>query len=100
MLISIVVPVYNEEKNIREILERVRAVLERMSSEFEIIFAMDPSPDRTENVILEARAQDPCVKSSPRVMTAQKANLANGTSHAALSHRKYRSFRNAYRGFV
>jgi glycosyltransferase involved in cell wall biosynthesis len=62
MFISIVVPVYKEEKNVREFLGRVLAILERMSSEFEIIFAMDPSPDRTEEVILQARAQDQRVK--------------------------------------
>jgi len=62
MFISIVVPVYKEEKNVREFLGRVLAILERMSSEFEVIFAMDPSPDRTEEVILQARAQDQRVK--------------------------------------
>src|SRR6266481_2236454 len=62
MFISIVVPVYKEEKNVREFLGRVLTILERMSSEFEIIFAMDPSPDRTEEVILQARAQDQRVK--------------------------------------
>jgi glycosyltransferase involved in cell wall biosynthesis len=62
MFISIVVPVYKEEKNVREFLGRVLAILERMSSEFEIIFAMDPSPDGTEEVILQARAQDQRVK--------------------------------------
>jgi dolichol-phosphate mannosyltransferase len=62
MFISIVVPVYKEEKNVREFLGRVLAILEPMSSKFEIIFAMDPSPDRTEEVILQARAQDQRVK--------------------------------------
>ena len=62
MFISIVVPVYKEEKNVREFLGRVLAILERISSEFEIIFAMDPSPDGTEEVILQARAQDQRVK--------------------------------------
>ena len=62
MLISIVVPVYREEKNIPEFLSRVVTILERISSEFEIIFAMDPSPDRTEEIILDHRSKDPRVK--------------------------------------
>ena len=62
MLISIVVPVYREEKNIPEFLSRVVAIFEKITSEFEIIFSMDPSPDRTEEIILGHRSKDPRVK--------------------------------------
>jgi glycosyltransferase involved in cell wall biosynthesis len=62
MMLSLVVPVYREEDNIPEFLRRVRAVLSAVTEDYEIIFSMDPSPDRTEDVILEARAQDPRVK--------------------------------------
>ncbi len=62
MLISIVVPVYKEEKNIPEFLSRVVAILEGITTEFEIIFSMDPSPDRTEEIILEHRSRDQRIK--------------------------------------
>ena len=62
MLISIVVPVYKEEKNIPEFLSRVGTILEGITSEFEIIFSMDPSPDRTEEIILEHRSRDQRIK--------------------------------------
>ena len=62
MLISIVVPVYKEEKNIPEFLPRVVASLEKITDDFEIIFSMDPSPDRTEEVILAHRAKDQRIK--------------------------------------
>ena len=62
MLISVVVPVYKEEKNIPEFLARVREILETITSGFEIIFCMDPSPDRTEEVILQERARDERIK--------------------------------------
>jgi dolichol-phosphate mannosyltransferase len=62
MIISIVVPVYREEKNIPEFLSRVVTILEKITSDFEIIFAMDPSPDRTEEIILEHRSKDRRVK--------------------------------------
>lgn len=62
MQISVVVPVYKEEKNIPEFLRRTVPVLESVTRDFEIIFSMDPSPDRTEQVILEARAKDARVK--------------------------------------
>jgi len=62
VLLSIVVPVYREEKNIPEYLCRVRPILGAVTEDYEIIFALDPSPDRTEAVILEARAGDPRIK--------------------------------------
>lgn len=49
--ISVVVPVYKEEANIRPFLARTVAVLEKMGCGYEIIFTLDPSPDRTEQVI-------------------------------------------------
>jgi glycosyltransferase involved in cell wall biosynthesis len=58
MLLSLVVPVYREEKNIPEFIRRIRPILSPITEDYEIIFAMDPSPDRTEDVILEQRGLD------------------------------------------
>ncbi len=57
-LISVVVPVYKEERNIRPFLARTVPVLERLGT-YEIIFCLDPSPDRTEASILEEAAGNP-----------------------------------------
>ena len=62
MRLSLVVPVYREEKNVPEFLRRVRPILGAITEDYEVIFALDPSPDRTEEVILAARAEDPRVK--------------------------------------
>jgi glycosyltransferase involved in cell wall biosynthesis len=62
MVLSLVVPVYKEEKNIPEFLRRIRPILEAITADYEIIFSLDPSPDRTEDVILEHRAQDERIK--------------------------------------
>lgn len=51
--LSVVVPVYKEEKNIKPFLKRTEMVLEEMGIHYEIIFSLDPSPDRTEDIILE-----------------------------------------------
>jgi dolichol-phosphate mannosyltransferase len=59
-LISVVVPVYKEESNIRPVLARSIPVLERLGS-YEIIFALDPSPDGTERAIREEIARNPNV---------------------------------------
>jgi polyisoprenyl-phosphate glycosyltransferase len=58
MLLSLVVPVYKEEKNVPEFLRRLRPILSGITEDYEIIFSLDPSPDRTEDVILEERARD------------------------------------------
>ena len=60
--ISVVVPVYREERNVPEFVRRIRPILEAITARYEIIFALDPSPDRTEEVILEQRAADPRIK--------------------------------------
>ena len=60
--LSVVVPVYKEEGNIPEFLDRIIPILERTGAEFEIIFSMDPSPDNTETVILNHRDRDSRIK--------------------------------------
>jgi dolichol-phosphate mannosyltransferase len=62
MLLSLVVPVYREEKNIPEFLRRLQPLLAAITADYEIIFSLDPSPDRTEEVILAHRAADPRIK--------------------------------------
>ena len=60
--LSIVVPVYNEERNIEEFLRRVVPVAAASASSFEIIFAVDPGTDRTTELIAAANAADAKVK--------------------------------------
>ena len=62
MLLSIIVPVYREEKNIPEFLRRLSPIVSRITEDYEIIFSMDPSPDLTEEIILTARAAESRVK--------------------------------------
>lgn len=52
-LLSIVVPVYNESKNINPFLVRVKSILASMKVNYEIIFCLDPSSDNTQEVIQE-----------------------------------------------
>jgi glycosyltransferase involved in cell wall biosynthesis len=60
--LSVVIPVYKEELNVSAFVARLVPLLSSLTPDFEIIFALDPSPDRTEEVILEHRARDPRVK--------------------------------------
>lgn len=60
--LSVVVPVYKEEGNIGEFLARIVPIVESCVSSYEIIFAVDPSPDATEAVIAEASTRNPAVR--------------------------------------
>jgi polyisoprenyl-phosphate glycosyltransferase len=60
--LSIVVPVYKEEANIRPFLDRVSKVMTDAGLTYEIVFSMDPSPDCTEEVIRAEIAQNPAIK--------------------------------------
>jgi dolichol-phosphate mannosyltransferase len=59
---SVVIPVYKEELNIVTFLKRLVPVLEKLSLKTEIIFILDPSPDRTEEIIIESSRTNPGIK--------------------------------------
>tara|TARA_A100001011_G_C14140017_1_gene769292 strand:+ start:94 stop:1038 length:945 start_codon:yes stop_codon:yes gene_type:complete len=52
MRISIVVPVFNEDVNIEPFFNRTVEVLNKLTNEYEIIFSLDPSSDKTEEKLL------------------------------------------------
>jgi len=60
--LSIVVPAYNEEKNLPEFFRRVIPVLESVTPDFEIIFAIDPCSDSTEEMLRKQAELSPRVK--------------------------------------
>jgi polyisoprenyl-phosphate glycosyltransferase len=61
-MLSVVIPAYKEEDNIDRVYDRMRTVLDGLGMDWELIFSVDPSPDRTEELILALRARDPRVK--------------------------------------
>jgi len=61
-MLSIVIPAYNEQDNIRRVYERLIEVMARVDLEWELIFSVDPCTDRTEELILELRREDARVK--------------------------------------
>lgn len=62
-LISIVVPVYNEEDNIQHFYEAIREVMEKTSYDFELVFVDDGSKDRSREILREMEEQDSRVQS-------------------------------------
>ncbi len=59
MQVSVVIPVYNEEDNLPELVERVGAALSRSGRSFELILVDDGSRDRSAAVLAELAASRP-----------------------------------------
>jgi len=61
MSLSVVIPLYNEEENIRPLHERLKGVLDRLGIEYEILYVDDGSTDNTLSMLEEIQACDPSV---------------------------------------
>ncbi len=83
MELSIVIPAYNEEGNIKRLLEELTNVLLSMHNSYEIILVDDGSIDNTARVIKEICQSDVKVKLiNFRRNFGQTAALAAGIDHA------------------
>jgi glycosyltransferase involved in cell wall biosynthesis len=60
--ISVMIPCYNEEENVRPIYEAVREQLLALPYDYEILFIDNKSKDRTREILREICAEDKCVK--------------------------------------
>ena len=58
-MLSIVVPVYNEEDNVRPLFEKIQAVCEAIGDAYEVLFVDDGSEDDTFDVLSELCKQEP-----------------------------------------
>ena len=61
-LLTVIVPVFNEEDCLREFYSRVTEVLEKSVGRFEYIFINDGSKDRSASILKELSEKDPRVK--------------------------------------
>ena len=79
--ISIVIPLFDEEESLRELHERVSAVLKSMGRPAEIVFVDDGSTDNSMAVLTELHQLDPCVRVYQfRKNNGKSAALATGFS--------------------
>ena len=62
MILSLVIPIYNEAQAIPHLVPSLRSVLDRLSCEYEIVFVDDGSADESLALIEEVAKQDPRVK--------------------------------------
>src|SRR4051795_11809842 len=57
--LSVVIPVFNEEENLPELLDRLTATLVPLGKPYEVVFVNDGSRDRSLALLQEASARDP-----------------------------------------
>ena len=62
ILISVVVPIFNEEMNVRKLYNRIADTLISMGKSYEIIFVNDGSRDASMPIIISMAEENPSVK--------------------------------------
>lgn len=81
--ISIVVPFYNEQDNVRELYGRLKKVLDAAGRSYEIIFVDDGSKDNTFKIAKDIQESDPIVTVVRlRRNFGQTAGLSAGFDHS------------------
>lgn len=60
--ITIILPVYNEEGNIRVLYEKIIAELSKLPYAYEIIFVLDGCTDRSEEIVTGLMDEDPNIR--------------------------------------
>lgn len=82
-LLSVVVPVYEEEENVRPLYERIHRVLSEQGGDYEVIFVDDGSRDKTFGVLADVYRQNGRVKVIRlRKNFGQTAAMVAGFRHA------------------
>lgn len=61
-MLSIVIPIFNEEENLPELRRRLVPVLETLNEPWEVIFVNDGSRDRSLDLLLQFHGEDPRLK--------------------------------------
>lgn len=81
--LSVVVPVFNEARNLRPLMEALRPVLDRETSGWEVIFVDDGSADDSLAVIRDLNAEDPRLRAvSFSRNFGKEIAIAAGLDHA------------------
>jgi glycosyltransferase involved in cell wall biosynthesis len=64
LLLSVVIPIYNEQATLSELYQRLRCVLSQNVAElaYEIVFVNDGSTDASFQILIKLHAEDPAVK--------------------------------------
>lgn len=80
--ISIIIPTYNEEKNIKLLFRGIHNAFSRKNVDYELIFIDDHSTDRTRNIILELAKHYPVTLYMKQGARGKAQSLLEGFSYA------------------
>jgi len=81
--VSVVIPIFNEEENISPLFQELKAVMEGMGLEYEVIFVDDGSDDASNEVVQRFAQDDKRIKVIQfRKNFGQTAAIAAGVEHA------------------
>src|SRR5674476_1466531 len=61
-IISLVIPCYNEEGNLRELIKAIRAAVEPLKISYEVVITDDCSKDKSWEILQELAAGDPRIR--------------------------------------
>ncbi len=61
-LLSIIVPVYNDETNVVRCAQRIQGVVKSIGCEYELLFVNDGGADNSVDLLKEQKKQDPHIK--------------------------------------
>ena len=73
--ISVVIPCYNEQDNIRPMYERLTTVMSRLTSRYELVFVNNGSYDGSAPILAEIACADPRVS----VLTLSRMAISTET---------------------
>lgn len=62
MLVSVVIPIYNEEENIEPLYSALKSVIEAEENDYELLFVDDGSTDKTVQLLIPIAKKDPKVR--------------------------------------
>ena len=80
--VSIVVPVWNEEASVQELVERTSSVLKKHKISYELIFVDDRSTDKTTNILSELAKKYPIQILTKKGQQGKAQSLLEGFSVA------------------
>jgi glycosyltransferase involved in cell wall biosynthesis len=78
MTISVVIPLYNEEENVQELHSRLKNVLDKLDTDYELLFIDDGSSDNTLKLLQDIQLQDNTV-----VVLSLRRNFGQTAAFAA-----------------